>query len=379
MSRILLLQGNQAVVEGAIAAGVKFYGGYPITPSTEIAEQLALRLPQVGGKFMQTEDEIAGLGTVIGASLAGKKAMTATSGPGFSLKQEMLGLACIAEVPCVIVNVQRVGPATGQPTSPAQGEVMQTRWGTHGDHWLITISPSSVPECFDLTLRAVALAEKYRCPVILLMDEVVGHMRERIDLPDTYDEIPQAERAIPTCAKEDFLAYGCEEGSKVPAMAAFGSGYRWHMVGLVHDETGFPKGTGAATKSSQDRLRTKLEDNLDDIVQVENYRMEDAEFAVVAFGGAARSVYEAVDMARAEGLKVGFVRPINIWTFADKHIKEVASKVKGILVHELNCGQYVIEVERAVAGKVPVTLYGKYDNESATPEELLAEIKKAMA
>ena len=168
MSRILLLQGNQAVVEGAIAAGVKFYGGYPITPSTEIAEQLALRLPQVGGKFMQTEDEIAGLGTVIGASMAGKKAMTATSGPGFSLKQEMLGLACIAEIPCVIVNVQRVGPATGQPTSPAQGEVMQTRWGTHGDHWLITISPSSVPECFELTLRAVALSEKYRCPVILL-------------------------------------------------------------------------------------------------------------------------------------------------------------------------------------------------------------------
>ena len=167
MSRILLLQGNQAVVEGAIAAGVKFYGGYPITPSTEIAEQLALRLPQVGGKFMQTEDEIAGLGTVIGASMAGKKAMTATSGPGFSLKQEMLGLACIAEIPCVIVNVQRVGPATGQPTSPAQGEVMQTRWGTHGDHWLITISPSSVPECFELTLRAVALSEKYRCPVIL--------------------------------------------------------------------------------------------------------------------------------------------------------------------------------------------------------------------
>ena len=187
MSRILLLQGNQAVVEGAIAAGVKFYGGYPITPSTEIAEQLALRLPQVGGKFMQTEDEIAGLGTVIGASMAGKKAMTATSGPGFSLKQEMLGLACIAEIPCVIVNVQRVGPATGQPTSPAQGEVMQTRWGTHGDHWLITISPSSVPECFELTLRAVALSEKYRCPVILLMDEVIGHMREKIELPDNYD------------------------------------------------------------------------------------------------------------------------------------------------------------------------------------------------
>lgn len=379
MSRILLLQGNQAVVEGAIAAGVKFYGGYPITPSTEIAEQLALRLPQVGGKFMQTEDEIAGLGTVIGASMAGKKAMTATSGPGFSLKQEMLGLACSAEIPCVIVNVQRVGPATGQPTSPAQGEVMQTRWGTHGDHWLITVSPSSVPECFDLTLRAVALSEKYRCPVILLMDEVIGHMREKIELPDNYDEIPQAERKRPTCAPEYYLAYGCEEGSKVPAMADFGSGYRWHVSGLVHDETGFPKGTGEATRTSQDRLRTKLEDNLDDIVQVENYRMEDAEFAVVAFGGAARTAYEAVDMARKEGLKVGFVRPITIWPFAEKQMQELAGKVKGILVHELNCGQYVLEVERAVAGKVPVSLYAKYDNESATPAELLAEIKKAMA
>lgn len=379
MSRILLLQGNQAVVEGAIAAGVKFYGGYPITPSTEIAEQLALRLPQVGGKFMQTEDEIAGLGTVIGASMAGQKAMTATSGPGFSLKQEMLGLACCAEIPCVIVNVQRVGPATGQPTSPAQGEVMQTRWGTHGDHWLITISPSSVPECFELTLRAVALSEKYRCPVILLMDEIIGHMREKIELPDNYDEIPQAERKQPTCAPEDYLAYGCEEGSKVPEMAAFGSGYRWHVTGLIHDETGFPKGTGAATKSAQDRLRTKLEDNLDDIVQVENYRMEDAEFAVVAFGGAARTAYEAIDIARAEGLKVGFVRPVTIWPFAEKQMKELAGKVKGILVHELNCGQYVLEVERAVAGKVPVSLYAKYDNESATPAQLLAEIKKAMA
>ena len=379
MSRVLLLQGNQAVVEGAIAAGVKFYGGYPITPSTEIAEQLALRLPQVGGKFMQTEDEIAGLGTVIGASMAGQKAMTATSGPGFSLKQEMLGLACCAEIPCVIVNVQRVGPATGQPTSPAQGEVMQTRWGTHGDHWLITISPSSVPECFELTLRAVALSEKYRCPVILLMDEIIGHMREKIELPDNYDEIPQAERKQPDCAPEDYLAYGCEEGSKVPAMAAFGSGYRWHVTGLIHDETGFPKGTGAATKSAQDRLRTKLDDNLDDIVQVENYRMEDAEFAVVAFGGAARTAYEAIDMARAEGLKVGFVRPITIWPFAEKQMKELAGKIKGILVHELNCGQYVLEVERAVAGKVPVTLYAKYDNESATPAQLLAEIKKAMA
>ena len=211
------------------------------------------------------------------------------------------------------------------------------------------------------------------------MDEVIGHMREKIELPDNYDEIPQAERKMPTCAPEEYLAYGCEDGSKVPAMAPFGSGYGWHVTGLVHDETGFPKGTGAATKESQDRLRTKLTDNLDDIVQVENYRMEDAEFAVVAFGGAARTAYEAIDMARAEGLKVGFVRPITIWPFAEKQMQDLAGKVKGILVHELNCGQYVLEVERAVAGKVPVSLFAKYDNESASPAELLAEIKKAMA
>ena len=376
MSRILLLQGNQAVVEGAIAAGVKFYGGYPITPSTEIAEQLALRLPQVGGKFMQTEDEIAGLGTVIGASMAGKKAMTATSGPGFSLKQEMLGLACSAEIPCVIVDVQRVGPATGQPTSPAQGEVMQTRWGTHGDHWLITVSPSSVPECFDLTLRAVALSEKYRCPVILLMDEIIGHMREKSNYQIIMMIFRKQNANNQNVLLKTTWLMAVTRALKFRRWLPFGSGYRWHVTGLIHDETGFPKGTGAATKTAQDRLRTKLEDNLDDIVQVENYKMEDAEFAVVAFGGAARTAYEAVDMARAEGLKVGFVRPITIWPFAEKQMQELASKVKGILVHELNCGQYVLEVERAVAGKVPVSLYAKYDNESATPAQLLAEIKK---
>ena len=223
MSRVLLMQGNQAVVEGAIAAGVRFYGGYPITPSTEIAEGMAKRLPQVGGKFMQTEDELAGIGTVLGASLGGVKAMTATSGPGFSLKQEMIGLACSAEIPCVVVNVQRVGPATGQPTSPSQGDVMQARWGTHGDHWLIAVSPSSVPECFDLTRRAVALSEKYRCPVILLMDEIIGHMRERIELPDNYEGLEAPRRKQPDVPPEKYLAYAVTDGSKVPAMADFGT------------------------------------------------------------------------------------------------------------------------------------------------------------
>lgn len=378
MSKVLLLQGNQAVVEGAIAAGVKFFAGYPITPSTEVAESLAEKLPKNGGKFIQMEDEIASMGAVIGASLTGKKVMTATSGPGFSLKQELIGYACAAEIPLVIVNVQRVGPSTGQPTSPSQGDVMQARWGTHGDHWLIALTPASVPECFELTLRAYALSEKYRVPVILLMDEVIGHMREKIELPDDYSDFPQAERKQPDCAPEDFKAYATDE-SLVPAMPAFGSGYRWHVTGLVHDETGFPKGTPAATLAAANRQRAKLENNLDDIVQVENYRMEDADFAVVAFGGAARTAYETVDMARAEGLKVGLVRPVAIWPFAEAQMKELAGRVKGILVHELNCGQYVHEVERAVNGKVPVSLYAKYDNEPATPAQLLEEVKKAMA
>lgn len=378
MSKVLLLQGNQAVVEGAIAAGVKFFAGYPITPSTEVAESLAEKLPKNGGKFIQMEDEIASMGAVIGASLTGKKVMTATSGPGFSLKQELIGYACAAEIPLVIVNVQRVGPSTGQPTSPSQGDVMQARWGTHGDHWLIALTPASVPECFELTLRAYALSEKYRVPVILLMDEVIGHMREKIELPDDYSDFPQAERKQPDCAPEDFKAYATDK-SLVPAMPAFGSGYRWHVTGLVHDETGFPKGTPAATLAAANRQRAKLENNLDDIVQVENYRMEDADFAVVAFGGAARTAYETVDMARAEGLKVGLVRPVTIWPFAEAQMKELAGRVKGILVHELNCGQYVHEVERAVNGKVPVSLYAKYDNEPATPAQLLEEVKKAMA
>lgn len=378
MSKVLLLQGNQAVVEGAIAAGVKFFAGYPITPSTEVAESLAEKLPKNGGKFIQMEDEIASMGAVIGASLTGKKVMTATSGPGFSLKQELIGYACAAEIPLVIVNVQRVGPSTGQPTSPSQGDVMQARWGTHGDHWLIALTPASVPECFELTLRAYALSEKYRVPVILLMDEVIGHMREKIELPDDYSDFPQAERKQPDCAPEDFKAYAADE-SLVPAMPALGSGYRWHVTGLVHDETGFPKGTPAATLAAANRQRAKLENNLDDIVQVENYRMEDADFAVVAFGGAARTAYETVDMARAEGLKVGLVRPVTIWPFAEAQMKELAGRVKGILVHELNCGQYVHEVERAVNGKVPVSLYAKYDNEPATPAQLLEEVKKAMA
>lgn len=374
MPKISLMQGNQAVAEGAIAAGVKFFGGYPITPSTEVAESLAKKLPAVGGKFIQMEDEIAGIGVIIGAALTGKKVMTATSGPGFSLKQELLGYACIAEIPMVIVNVQRVGPSTGQPTSPAQGDVMQARWGTHGDHPIIALTPSSVPECFDLTIKAYELSEKYRIPVILLLDEVIGHMRERIDLPDSYDEIIKPQRKLPKVTPKEYKAYKPDE-DLVPAMAPFGTGYRWHVTGLVHDEYGFPNGSAAATKECLDRLHAKINNNLEDIVLYENYCMDDAEIAVIAYGGSARTAYAAVDAARTKGIKVGLFRPITMWPFPENQVKEIAGQVKNILVAEMNFGQYVREVERAVAGKVPVTLHAKYNNEAITPDELLTAIE----
>ena len=373
MSKMLLLQGNQAVAEGAIAAGVRFFAGYPITPSTEVAEQLAKQLPQVGGKFIQMEDEIGGMGAIIGAALTGKKVMTATSGPGFSLKQELIGYAAIAEIPMVIVNVQRVGPSTGQPTSPAQGDVMQARWGTHGDHEIVALTPTTVPECFSLTVKAYEISEKYRTPVILLMDEVVGHMRERIDLPD-FAEVNKPERKRPSVKPADYKAYKAD-ADLVPPMADFGSGYRWHVTGLVHDETGFPNGSPAATVACLERLHNKIEQHRDDIVMSEEYKLDGADIAIIAYGGTARTAYDVVDRARAEGLKVGLFRPITIWPFADKEIAALAGKVKHIVVAEMNLGQYVREVERAVAGKAPVTFHGKYNNEAITPDELLATVK----
>lgn len=374
MSKVYLMQGNQAVAEGAIAAGVTFFGGYPITPSTEVAESLAKMLPTVGGKFIQMEDEIASIGVVIGASLTGRKVMTATSGPGFSLKQELIGYAAIAEIPLVIVNVQRVGPSTGQPTAPAQGDVMQARWGTHGDHPIIALTPGSVPECFDLTIKAYEFSEKYRTPVILLMDEIIGHMREKIELPDSYDEIVKPQRKLPQVPPEEYKAYQAD-ADLVPAMAPFGSGYRWHVTGLVHDEYGFPNGAPSATQKCLDRLHEKINNNLDDIVLYENYQMDDAETVVIAYGGTARTAYDAVDAARAKGIKVGLFRPITMWPFPAKQIAAIAGKAKHIIVAEMNYGQYVIEVERAVAGKIPVTLQAKYNSEAITPSEMLTKIE----
>jgi 2-oxoglutarate ferredoxin oxidoreductase subunit alpha len=366
------MQGNQACAEGAIAAGVTFFAGYPITPSTEIAEIMAKRLPEIGGKFIQMEDEIAGIGAVIGASLTGKKVLTATSGPGFSLKQEFIGYATIAEVPIVIANVQRVGPSTGQPTAPAQGDMMQARWGTHGDHPVIALTPGSVPECFTLTIKAYELSEKYRMPVLLMLDEIIGHMREKIELPD-YDTIEKPNRKRPTVTPSEYKAYQADSDG-VPPMADFGTGYHYHVTGLVHDETGFPNGSPAATKELIQRLHDKVERDIDEITMVEEYQLEDAEIAIVTYGGTARSAYAAIDMAREQGIKVGMLRLISVWPFPEKEIAKLAEKVKVIVVPELNYGQMVGEVKKAVEGKVPVKPMSKYDSEPITPQELLEVI-----
>lgn len=375
MSKAQLIQGNEACALGALAAGVRFFGGYPITPSTEIAEKMAKDLPAVGGTFIQMEDEIAGMAVVLGAALAGKKVLTATSGPGFSLKQELIGYGVLAEVPAVIVNVQRVGPSTGQPTAPSQGDVMQARWGTHGDHPMIAMSPWTVHEAFTVTVKAVNYAERFRTPVIVLLDEVVGHMRERVELP-TEDEIEVYPRRKPSCTREQgYQPYSPME-DLVPNPADFGTGNRIHVTGLVHDETGFPSGNAKLTEEVTNRLHQKIMQVQDEITHYDSFFMDDAEIAVVAYGGTARTAYAAVEAARQKGVKVGMVRLMTIWPFADKIIREVGANVKAILVPEMNYGQLVHEVERAVAGQAQVVSLPKYNTEIFTPGEIGQAIEK---
>ncbi|MHC6180236.1 2-oxoacid:acceptor oxidoreductase subunit alpha [Clostridium sp. JNZ X4-2] len=376
-NNIKLLQGNEACVEGAIAAGMRFYSGYPITPSTEIAELSSKRLPMVGGKFIQTEDEIAGMAAAIGASLTGVKSMTATSGPGFSLKQENIGYAAMAEVPCVVVDVQRHGPSTGLPTSPSQGDVMQARWGTHGDHPVIVISPSSVKEVFDLTVRSFNLSEKYRTPVILLMDEIVAHMREGIEIPKPED-LKIVNRKKPDMEDENYLPYKVKEGEYVPPMAAFGEGFRFNVTGLVHTESGFTTNSTEVADVLCSRLLRKIEDNIDDIVTYDELYMEDAETIVIAYGGTARSAKSAVKQARKAGLKVGMFRPITIWPFPEKQVKEIAKQAKNIIVAELNHGQLVLEIERVIKDESNIFQIGKINGEVITPQEILSKIKEVI-
>lgn len=377
MSKVVkLMQGNEACVEGALYAGMKFYAGYPITPSTEIAEKSAEKLPQIGGKFIQMEDEIAGIAAAIGGSLTGKKSMTATSGPGFSLKQENIGYAMIAEIPLVIVNVQRGGPSTGLPTAPAQGEVMQAKWGTHGDHPVIALSPESVRETFELTVKAFNLAEKYRTPVMLLTDEIVGHMRERIEIPapgelEIYDRLGPVEG-------EEYSPYGLREGECVPRMADFGTGHRYHVTGLFHDETGFPSNSTENAGIMLDRMMNKVQDNLDDILEYEEYMMDDAEVCIISYGSSARASKSAIKTLREEGIKAGLFRAITIWPFAEKRVAELGERFDNIVVAELNLGQYVYEVDRVVRGTAKVTHVGKADGDVLTPSEIAEKVREVL-
>ena len=369
-----LMQGNEAVAEGAIAAGVTFFAGYPITPSTEIAEQMAKLLPKIGGTFLQMEDEIGAMGAILGASLAGAKVMDATSGPGFSLKQELIGYAACAEIPCVVANVQRVGPSTGQPTAPSQGDVMQARWGTHGDHPIIALSPWSVRESFDMAVMAVNYAERFRTPVILLTDEIVGHLRENVTLPAPEEiEIYPRRRPKKTRAA-GYQPYAVGE-DLVPDVARFGDGYHIHVTGLLHDETGFPSGSPAVTEQLIRRLHEKISRVGEEIIHTEEAFMEDAVYAVVSYGGTARTAYEAVREARAAGIRVGFLRLRTIWPFADAAVARLAARVKGILVAELNYGQLVGEVTRAAHG-THVRLCLKYNMLDFTPQEITAAIRQ---
>jgi 2-oxoglutarate ferredoxin oxidoreductase subunit alpha len=372
------MQGNEACAEAAIAAGCRFFAGYPITPATEIAEILAVRLPQVGGTFIQMEDELASMAAVIGASIGGVKALTATSGPGFTLKQENIGYAAMVEVPCVIVDVQRGGPSTGLPTLPAQGDVMQARWGTHGDHPIIVLAPSTVRETYDLTITAFNFAEKFRTPVILLSDAVVGHLREKIVLPDP-SEIKLEERKAPTVPPADYIPYRADEDG-VPPFVPVGRGYRYHMTSNMHDESGFPATNNhAVARSLMERLHKKIEKHLDEIVLTDEIATEDAEVLIFAYGASARSAKAAVKLARAQGLKAGLLKAKTLWPFPAREVKRLAERVKAIIVPEMNTGQLVGEVERAVR-RLPVDVLplNRYDGLMIPPDDILAKIKEVI-
>ncbi len=368
-----LMQGNEAAAEGALAAGVRFFAGYPITPSTEIAEILSVRLPELGGKFIQMEDEIGSIAAVIGASIGGVKAITATSGPGFSLMQENLGYACLAEVPLVIVNVMRGGPSTGLPTSPSQGDVMQSRWGTHGDHPIIVLCPSSVAETFHYMVKAVNFAEKYRNPVILLLDEVIGHMRARVSLPP-WSMVATVNRIIPNMPPEWYVPYE-RTSMGVPPMASFGSGYRYHVTGLVHDEQGFPTGKSSEARDNIIGIFKKIERGFREVCLVDYHLMEDAEHAIVAYGCMVLSAMSAIEQLRDDGIKVGLIKLGTLWPFPRFALEHYLPQLRTILVPELNMGQIYREVVRVNMGRAAVEKTNKINGELITPDEIVKEVR----
>ncbi|MEE4607740.1 MAG: 2-oxoacid:acceptor oxidoreductase subunit alpha [Desulfobacteraceae bacterium] len=366
---IKFLQGNEACVEGALYAGLRFFAGYPITPSTEIAEALSARLPQIGGKFIQMEDEIASMCAIIGASLTGHKVMTATSGPGFSLKQEALGYAVMAEIPCVIVNVQRGGPSTGNPTHVAQGDVMQARWGTHGDHAIVTLTASNHQDVFAMTVEAFNIAETYRTPVILLFDEVVGHMREKLVIPEP-GEIPLVERlrtSVP--GGVDYPPYLPREDGRLP-MSDFGGVHRYNVTGLFHDMWGFPSDNPGVVHGLMRHLVDKIENNAGQLARYKEFELQDADTVLVSYGSAARSALHVVRNRRARGEKLGLLELQTLWPFPAAVVREKCARARAVVVVEMNTGQVMREVKAAVKDPENVFLANRIDGTLITPTDI---------
>ena len=374
LTGVHFMNGDVACAEGAIAAGCRFFAGYPITPATEIAEHMSKRMPEIGGIYIQMEDEIASIAAVIGASYACLKAMTATSGPGFSLMQENIGLAAMTETPCVVVDIMRGGPSTGQPTLPGQQDVMQAKWGSHGDYEIIALAPSSVQEMFDLTIEAFNLSETYRIPTIVLADEIVAHMWEKVVIPKA-EEIKIINRKKPKVPPGKYLPF-MPDDDLVPPMACFGEGYHFHATGLTHDEFGYPQ-----TQSSKvqyrlvSRLCDKIRKNVDKIIRIEEIMLEDAGIVVVAYGIVARAALSAVRKAREIGIKAGLLRLITLWPFPEDHTANIAKQTKAIIVPEMNYGQLVREIERS-AKETPVVFLPKLGEDPHTPMEILEAIRR---
>lgn len=372
--KVAFLQGNEAAAHGALYAGCKFFAGYPITPSTEVAEVMSNELPKIGGKFIQMEDEIGAMAALLGGALAGQKALTSTSGPGLSLKQELIGYGCIAEIPCVVYNVMRGGPSTGMPTGPSQSDVMCARWGTHGDHATIALMPASVQETYDMVVRAFNLAEKYRMPVFVLPDEIVAHMRERIEFREP-GELEVIDRTAPSVPPAEYKPYDTKFGD-VPPLAAFGSGYKFHVTGLNKLPDGFPTTKAEYVQAEEERQIRKVYANIDDIVEFEEFMLDDAEICVVAYGSTSRSARYAVNEARAQGIKAGLFRIKTFWPFPDKQIKALSEKVKGFIVPEMNLGMCSIEIERCAQGKAQILGINRVDGEPINPEQIVEKMKE---
>ncbi|MBN2319197.1 MAG: 2-oxoacid:acceptor oxidoreductase subunit alpha [Acidobacteria bacterium] len=370
------LDGDHACCEGALSAGCRFVAGYPITPSTEVVERIAARFPMVGGIFIQMEDEIASSIAIQGAVWAGAKAMTVTSGPGFSLMMEHIGLAVMLETPCVFVNVQRGGPSTGLPTLPGQADMMQARWGSHGDYEIIALCPNSPQECYDLTIKAFNLAETYRVPVMLMMDECVGHMTEKVVIPDA-GEIDIVERRFTTAKRGEYLPYETY-GDWVPPMVKSGDGHYFHMTGLTHDERGYPVMNAEAQEKCVHRIVNKIKENADDIILLREADTEDADVVVVSYGITSRVALKAISMAQAEGIKVGHLRLITAWPFPETRIRQLADQGKALVMPELNYGQMYLELQRVVEGRTRSHLVPHGGGTVHDPEVIFRKIKEAV-